>query len=43
MDEWSSMKTLPAGQTVLQRPEEVDMYIGIGTALIIIVLILILI
>ena len=31
------------GANLIQRPEEVDMYIGIGTALVIIVLILILI
>jgi hypothetical protein len=31
------------GATLMQRPEEVGMYIGIGTALVIIVLILILI
>jgi hypothetical protein len=32
----------PYGASSMQRPEEVDMYIGIGTALVIIVLILIL-
>jgi len=42
MDEWSSFEAPPTGQTLIQRPEEVDMYIGIGTALVIIVLLLIL-
>jgi hypothetical protein len=42
VDEWSSVDAPRRGQTLSHRPEEVDMYIGIGTALVIIVLLLIL-